>query len=312
MSIAMDDQQYIDIGDFIKGNYNEEQQKLFEQKIVDDPLFAEEVAHYISTVAIAKQLKEEDRKKQFKALYHQQQLEKKAKIRTIRKWVVPVSIAASLIIMVTGYYTLFQNKPGSGSIADNKSRNEQGKLAGKKGDSTGIASNTGVDSAVKGAAKKHEALKKEPGKAEQQQLYAQLFVPDALPEDKEGPLEDAFAYYESKEYKEAAAAFEKADLNTATREPEEERTVFYAYYYKALSYMANNNAGKAIPELNKAMQVSTDNLSAIKTKWYLSLAYLQTGNLKKTASLLVEIAGNRYETAYKAKAAALLKDLEQK
>ena len=75
----MDDQQYIDIGDFIKGNYNEEQQKLFEQKIVDDPLFAEEVAHYISTVAIAKQLKEDDKKEKLKALYRQQQSRKESK-----------------------------------------------------------------------------------------------------------------------------------------------------------------------------------------------------------------------------------------
>ncbi len=308
----MDDQQYIDIGDFIKGNYNEEQQKLFERKIVDDPLFAEEVAHYISTVAIAKQLKEEDKKEIFKALYHQQQSEKRAKIRTIRKWVVPISIAASLIIMVTGYLALFHNKPASGNIANNKNRKEQGELTGKQTDSTGIANNTGVDAAVKQADKKHEVLKKGPEKAEQQQLYAQNFVPDALPKDKEGPLEDAFAYYDLKAYRKAADAFEKADLNTATREPDEENTAFYASYYKALSYMAIKNAAKAIPELNKAMQESTDSLSVIKAEWYLSLAYLKTGNIKKTASLLGEIAGNRYETLYKAKAAALLKELETK
>jgi hypothetical protein len=300
MSIAMDDKQYIDIGDFIKGNYNEEQQKLFEQKIVDNPLFAEEVAHYISTIAIAKQLKEEDRKEKFKALYYQQQREKKAKIRTIRKWIIPISIAASLIIVVTGYFMLFQNKPGSGNIANNKNSNEEQDLKGKKIDSTGIANNSGVDSAVKQADKKHEALKKEPGKAEQQQLYAQLFVPDALPEDREGPLEDAFAYYESKEYKEAAVAFEPADLNTETREPNEEHTTFYARYYKALSYMANNNADKAIPELEKAINESTDSLAGIKAQWYLSLAYLKAGNLKKTEALLREIIDNSYETAYKA------------
>src|SRR4051794_40400463 len=149
----MDDQQYTDIEDFIKGRYNEEQQKFFEQKIVDDPLFAEEVAHYLCTVAIAKQLKEEDRKEQLKVLYHQQQSEKKAKIRTIRKWVVPISIAASFIIMMASYFTLFQNKPGSGNIANNKNRNEQKDLTGKKTDSTGIANNTGVESAVKQASK---------------------------------------------------------------------------------------------------------------------------------------------------------------
>ena len=115
-----------------------------------------------------------------------------------------------------------------------------------------------------------------------------------------------------KAYKKAAVAFEKVDLNTATREPEEENTAFYACYYKGLSYMADKHAAKAIPELKKAMQEGTDSLSAIKAKWYLSLAYLKTGNIKKTALLLGEIAGNRYETVYKAKAAALLKELEIK
>src|SRR4051794_8244415 len=145
----MDDQQYTDIGDFIKGDYNEEQQKLFEQKIVDNPLFAEEVAHYISTLAIAKQLKEEDRKEQFKALYHQQQLEKRAKIRTIRKWVILISIAISLILMVTGYFTFVQNKYGSLDKATNKNRNGQRDLTMKKTKSpSGVVNNTIYDSAA--------------------------------------------------------------------------------------------------------------------------------------------------------------------
>jgi tetratricopeptide (TPR) repeat protein len=362
----MDDQQYIDIADFIKGNYNEEQQKLFEQKIVDDPLFAEQVAHYISTIAIAKQLQEEEKKKKLKALYYQQQKEKKAKIHTLRKWVILISIAASLIIMITGYFTLFQNKAASGNIANNKKRNEQEDLTGKKKDSTGIANNTGVDSALKAAPgniannknrneqedltdkkkdstgianntrvnsagkqtdRKPETPRKGLDKVKLQQLYAKNFIPDTLPEDKEGPLEDAFAYYEMKAYNKATVAFEKADLNTETREPEEERTVFYAYYYKALSYMANSNVAEAIPELNKAMQESTDSILSIKTKWYLSLAYLKTGNLKKTEELLDEIisnVSNMYKTGdnamsaidldkagYRAKAIALWLDLDE-
>ena len=95
-------------------------------------------------------------------------------------------------------------------------------------------------------------------KAEQQQLYAQNFVPDTPPQQRT-LLEDAFEYYEKGSYKQARIAYEEAQkLEKALqqehwkmnrRKPERKHILFYAYYYNALSYMAAGNASKAIKEL---------------------------------------------------------------
>jgi hypothetical protein len=197
----------------------------------------------------------------------------------------------------------------------------QGDLANKVPVSPTITNNTLADS----TAKKQEFSKKGLDKEEQQQrLYAQNFVKDAPPKQRTDlpMLENAFEHYEKGNYKQASTAYEKVqkdveDLSTRTPGDEEDeadkkRILFYAHYYNALSYMANNNAAKAIPELEKAINESTDSLSVIKAQWYLSLAYLKTRNLKKTEELLREIVSNRYERVYKAKAAALLDELKEK
>ena len=74
-------------------------------------------------------------------------------------------------------------------------------------------------------------------------LFANNFKPDAAPPDKEGPLENAFVYYENKQYEKASRDFEKADLGPVTRGDSEDNRklmAFYIHYYKALSYMAAN------------------------------------------------------------------------
>jgi hypothetical protein len=214
---------------------------------------------------------------------------------------------------------IHSKKADSGNIVNNRNGNGQEDLARKKTESPPITNNTVDDS----AAKMQESPKKDLDKAEQQQLYAQNFVKDAPPKQSAEllMLKNGFEHYEKGSYKQASTEYEKVqkdveDLTTRTTEDEEDeadrkRILFYAHYYNALSYMANNNAAKAIPELNKAMHESADNLSKIKTKWYLSLAYLKTGNSKKTEALLREIADNRYEGVYKAKAATLLDELER-
>jgi len=208
-------------------------------------------------------------------------------------------------------------KPDSSNLV-NKNGNEQGNLISKGPDSSGIGNSTVVDS----AAKKQSSSKKGLSDAEQRQerLYAQNFVPDAAPQDRTF-LENAFEHYEKGSYKQASSEYEEAQKeveNLTARTPEDEvdetdrkRILFYAHYYNALSCMANNNAAKAIPELQKAINESTDSLSGIKAQWYLSLAYLKTRNVKKTEELLGKIARSKYQTAYKAKATALLNELKE-
>ena len=144
-------------------------------------------------------------------------------------------------------------------------------------------------------------------------LFADYFKPDAVPADKEGPLEDAFAYYESKKYRDAIAAIESADLNIITRgeEPDQKLSAFYARYYKGLSYLANKNIQKAIPELQGALTHSPGQLFKIKAQWYLALAYLKDDGLKKATQFLKYVAHNNQETEYKLKAQKLLRELKR-
>jgi len=144
-------------------------------------------------------------------------------------------------------------------------------------------------------------------------LFANNFRPDTIPESTAGPLEDAFAYYENGDYKNAIASIETADLNTELRgqETDTKHIIFYARYYKALSYLVENRVEKAIPELNNAIKDSPDSVLQVKAQWYLALAYLKSGDIKKAEKLLTKIVSNNHESAFKSKASALLTDLKK-
>lgn|GEM_PF-3396404 len=145
----------------------------------------------------------------------------------------------------------------------------------------------------------------------QEVLFASNYKRDVTPDDKEGPLEDAFYYYDKGDYKNAIAAIDGADLNN-TRGPETDLklTTFYAHYYKAQSYIADNDVVKAIPELKKAISESPDSSLQIKAQWYLALAYIKTGDLKPAEELLKHIAENSADLEHKSKAQLLLKKRE--
>jgi hypothetical protein len=70
-------------------------------------------------------------------------------------------------------------------------------------------------------------------------LYAQVFRPDEVPEDPNGPLDNAFFYYASKQYKKAITEIDNAGSKTLTRGSDSFTPVtkFYAAYYKALSLL---------------------------------------------------------------------------
>src|SRR6185436_9032764 len=48
-------------------------------------------------------------------------------------------------------------------------------------------------------------------------LYAQAFVPDDIPENPNGPLDNVFFYYASAQYKRAINAIDSAGSKSATR-----------------------------------------------------------------------------------------------
>jgi len=65
----MDSLEYID--DYFKGLLTAEQKKEFEQRILSDPSFAEELAFYLNAQALLKDDLEEEKKARFKELYRQ-------------------------------------------------------------------------------------------------------------------------------------------------------------------------------------------------------------------------------------------------
>ena len=76
--------------------------------------------------------------------------------------------------------------------------------------------------------------------------------------------------------------------------------------------MATNSAAKAIPELEKALEQEPEDLLLIKTKWYRALAYLQTGDIKKSGELLNALVKDKGAGEYKSKAENLLAELKKK
>lgn len=65
----MDSLEYID--DYFKGLLTADQKKEFEQRILSDPSFAEELAFYLNAQALLKDDLEDERKARFKELYRQ-------------------------------------------------------------------------------------------------------------------------------------------------------------------------------------------------------------------------------------------------
>ncbi|MEI6946938.1 hypothetical protein V9K67_07020 [Paraflavisolibacter sp. H34] len=170
--------------------------------------------------------------------------------------------------------------------------------------------------------------KKEPKAAEQpsrkldnaelHRLYARNYKPDELPEEGRELMAAAFDSYETGSYNHARREFEKAievmqELTSRTpeskaEEEEKNRLLFYARYYNALSYLGEGKTAKAITEL-KALKESPDKFWQGKKQWYLALAYLKAGDVKKAEPLLRQVAANKDAGAYRQKALKLSKSL---
>ena len=139
-------------------------------------------------------------------------------------------------------------------------------------------------------------------------LYAQAFVPDDAPEDPNGPLDNAFFYYASAQYKKAIAAIDSADSKSATRGNDAftPLTSFYALYYKALSMMLLNNTAGAIPVLRESVLQSPSDTLKVKAQWYLALAYLKQEKISLAITTLQLLINNAAAGTYKSKAEKLL------
>lgn len=110
------DSNYTDIKRYVeeyyRGTLEAGEKKQFEDKIISDPVFAEEVAFYLSAIAVTKEIRQEETRERFKGLYKQERPAKKTRSSGIisLSWVI-TSVAASLILAVGGYFLFFQTSP---------------------------------------------------------------------------------------------------------------------------------------------------------------------------------------------------------
>lgn len=102
-------------------------------------------------------------------------------------------------------------------------------------------------------------------------------------------LSDTFISYENKEYDKAIQGF--SELIETEDAP-------YASFYLANSYLASNNAEKAIPLLQQYIK-NQDSLKD-KATWYLALAYIKSNQQEQAILILESILssqGYQYENA---------------
>ena len=144
-------------------------------------------------------------------------------------------------------------------------------------------------------------------------LYAQVFRPDEVPEDPNGPLDNAFFYYASKHYKKAITAIDSAGSKTLTRGSDSFTPVtkFYAAYYKALSMLSLGNVSGAVKLLMQSMSLAPSAFLKAKAQWYLALAYLKQENVPTAIETLGILIKNPSAGEYKHKAEKLLSELNK-
>lgn len=120
--------------------------------------------------------------------------------------------------------------------------------------------------------------------------YPNIVAPTVRdPGATESNKENAFRYYDQRDYAKAAAAF---------KEWYNEDKTGYANFYYGISLMADNRVGKAVEVLaDPGWEVPEKYRS--QTDWYLALGYLKTENKEKAMAYLEKVLtdGTRAEQA---------------
>jgi len=109
----MESLEYID--NYFNGELSADEVRQFEQKIADDPAFAEEVADYLSMLQAATEQLREEKKKGFREIYQQNKPAKTVSI--VRKLWPSVAVAALLAGIFFGWQ-LFNKPVSSEQLAD--------------------------------------------------------------------------------------------------------------------------------------------------------------------------------------------------
>ena len=111
----MSDLTYID--KYFKKELSQEEITEFERKINDDPLFAEEVAFYCSTMQVINDELAEEKKKQFRKIYDDVKLQSSSKPPIIKRSWIYIAAAAAVVGLIIGWY-LFATPSSIQHLAD--------------------------------------------------------------------------------------------------------------------------------------------------------------------------------------------------
>ena len=120
--------------------------------------------------------------------------------------------------------------------------------------------------------------------------YPNVIAPIERGETAATTLEKAFALYENKQYKEAITAFDQLEPNTIDLD---------ILFYKANAQLAVGKNNEAIGTFKQVVDSNTK--FSAQAKWYLALAYLQSGNETQTKVILEEIIKEKSFNHQKAK-----------
>jgi tetratricopeptide (TPR) repeat protein len=139
----MDSLKYID--DYFKGAFPPEEAGKFEGRIQDDPVFAEEVAYYLSTLVALKEEQVAEKKRNFREIYRQTEEGRESgrgsqgvvRPMTRRRW-LPALAAAVLIGIITLGWILFLSPPAAPKLADQYIRQNLDQLSVKMGGVDGM------------------------------------------------------------------------------------------------------------------------------------------------------------------------------
>jgi len=231
----MDSLEYID--GYFNGEFPPEEAGQFERKIQEDPIFAEEVAYYLSAHIAFKETYIEERKRRFRELYGEHAAAPAMIRHMVRRRMVVALSAAVFITIIALSWLLFIRPVSQPKLADQYIRENLALLSVKMG--TGDSLQTGI------------------------QLYNGKKFPEALQQFEDilrrdssngtAMLDAGIVALRMEDYDRALDYFKKLQVRTDPH-------INPALFYEALTLMKRHHAGDAALAKQLLLKISKENL----------------------------------------------------
>jgi tetratricopeptide (TPR) repeat protein len=208
------------VEEYYKGTLQPQQKKQFEENIVSDPVFAEEVAFYLNTIAAAKEVRQEETRERFRKIYKQRvPTKKRAPNRIISISRIIIAVAACLIIVAGIYFFAGRNEDPQ-QLAGTYIKENLTQLPQTLGETDSLQQGIALfnkqqyDSAIV--------------------LFKGIYINH--PDNSEAKMNTGLAYLEKKNYNDALQQFDElANMHGLYADR--------ALFYKAITLMERNDKG---------------------------------------------------------------------